>query len=712
MAGRSVLKRDIGPGERLDFSSPDKGIFLVRITGRGFAAQGRITDLGGGFSFEGEAAPAAAPSVAAKPAAAVDGAVTCSKAGYPSQVYKVRDGSASTFDFTRLSLVPLYDASTPLEPEVVVETPTALITRLSDRARDRHAREDEFHIYDHFLGHYWMHRTAEIEIIDEVAKGGKEIKLNVRTQWRLGSTNARAFYRGIGTVAEYHSNNNMTRDPANPLLYRTTYNYNPKEKRNIQVGDRMEFEISQFLDNPPVGRANYYGTTYLYIVGQGGMVPWEPRGVFGDGTTEREDSYMLPRETWLGGRTSLAQQTSNEPLFHFIQMATNLAPQNGQKVVLGRRVDHTSFVDGSHDEPDNETFPEMSGKAGPYFVNVSCNACHTNNGRALPPAAGKPLDQYVVKVGAADGSAHPLLGSVLQPRGGGEGSVAISGWTEADGLRRPHYAFTGGPVPPQYSARVSPQLVGMGLLEAVSEASIQALADPDDADKDGISGRIHVVYGYADNYPRLGRFGWKAGKPSVATQIAGAFNSDMGVMTSIYPKPDCGTAQSGCGNEAGKEIGDEHLQHLVDYISLLGVRPQRSYADAGVVEGKAAFAAIGCTGCHAPALTTSPYHPKAELRNQVIHPFTDLLLHDMGPGLADNLGEGAATGSEWRTAPLWSIGLTAGVSGGEAYLHDGRARTLQEAIRWHGGEAQAAADRFMALPASRQEALIKFLKSL
>jgi CxxC motif-containing protein (DUF1111 family) len=252
----------------------------------------------------------------------------------------------------------------------------------------------------------------------------------------------------------------------------------------------------------------------------------------------------------------------------------------------------------------------------------------------------------------------------------------------------------------------------MGLLEAIPESAIQALADPDDADKDGISGRMNIVHDYKTGEPHLGRFGWKAGKQSVAHQIAGAFNTDMGVMTSIYPTPDCGTEQAGCGNAGGKEVADEDFQHLVDYISLLGIRAQRNYGDADVIAGQKAFGDLGCAACHAPTFKTSAYHPKAELRNQTIHPYTDLLLHDMGPGLADNLPEGDAAGAEWRTPPLWGIGLTAGVSGGEGYLHDGRARTLQEAILWHGGEGQGAADRFRALPQGQQDAVIKFLKSL
>jgi CxxC motif-containing protein (DUF1111 family) len=182
-------------------------------------------------------------------------------------------------------------------------------------------------------------------------------------------------------------------------------------------------------------------------------------------------------------------------------------------------------------------------------------------------------------------------------------------------------------------------------------------------------------------------------------------------MTSIFPEPDCGSAQAGCG-DAASELGDEHLRHLATYVSLLGLRARRDLDDPVTTRGEGLFGETGCTGCHAPTLHTSEHHPHAELRGQTIHPYSDFLLHDMGAALADNLPEGNASGAEWRTPPLWSIGLTAGVSGGEAYLHDGRARDLREAILWHGGEAESAKQAFARLVPGDQDAVIAFLKSL
>jgi CxxC motif-containing protein (DUF1111 family) len=209
---------------------------------------------------------------------------------------------------------------------------------------------------------------------------------------------------------------------------------------------------------------------------------------------------------------------------------------------------------------------------------------------------------------------------------------------------------------------------------------------------------------------RLGRFGWKAAQATLTQQLASALNNDMGVTTSIFPNLDRGSAQPDPGPST--ELSDSDLDDLYRYNAVLGVSARRDLTDAQALQGEALFTSANCVKCHTATLFTSGYHPITELRGQTIHPYTDLLLHDMGSDLADNLGEGVATGSEWRTAPLWSIGLTAGVSGGENYLHDGRARTLEEAILWHGGEALSSREAFRTMSATDRAALIKFLQSL
>jgi CxxC motif-containing protein (DUF1111 family) len=610
-------------------------------------------------------------------------------------------------------IVPLFDASTKLEPDAIQETEDALITRVGDRVRDRHAREAQFKAYDHYLTWYWEHRTVGIEVVDKVAKGGTEVTFNITSLWPLNTPDFRAFYVGKNTVAEYAYN--VDSKKIDDTHYTATVKSNALEKRPLKAGDVIEIEFSPFLLKPPNGRANYYGTAMLYVVGQGGMVAWH-------GVGDRLSPQPLPQSAWLGGRTTLPYQYSNEPLERFKQMATNIAPENAQPFMLGRRLHHTDFETGAHSERGNPAYEEHAGKLGPQFVARSCVACHVNNGRALPPEIGKPMFQSVVKVGAnANGLQHDQLGTALQPQVSiastkPEASVSIRDYTEiagkyADGteysLRKPSYEFT-GIVPEFFSVRLTPQLVGLGLLEAVSESTILSLADSDDSNHDGISGRARVVRDPQTQQSRLGRFGYKASQPKLIHQIAGALNSDMGVTTSVFPQLDGVSAD----NNSAPELDDADLDHMYRYVATLGVGARRKLDDPMAVRGEELFAKAECVKCHVPSMTTGSHHPLAELRLQTIQPFTDLLLHDMGTGLADSLGEGEATGAEWRTAPLWGIGFTSDVSQAEAYLHDGRARTLEEAILWHGGEAEASKESFRKMPLMDRTALISFLKSL
>lgn len=628
-------------------------------------------------------------------------------------------------------VVDLFDSGTLLEPETTVDTPTALITHIADRVRDRHAREGNFMAYDHYLSWYWEQRVAHVEIVDRVARGGSDITFNYTTLDLLNPAEFRTFFRGISTVAEYANNQIATLVSSNPSAIpgETDYNYTATVSQNaqtnapLQLGDRVEIEISQFLNSPRNGQNNYYGTALLYVVGEG-IVPWGQGqdlgfdgGIVGN-VNQSLDSYPLPAAARLGGLTTVHYPYSNEPSELFKQTAGNIAPASGHPYMLGRRLHHTDFGDGTHSEPGNPAFVEQAGLLGPDYIARSCVACHVNNGRALPPAVGAPMHGSVVKVGSdAAGTPDPALGSVLQPlrtSGNPEAGVTIGGYTTIDGsygdgtaysLRRPTYDFT-GVTPTHFSVRLAPQLVGLGLLEAVRESDVAALADPTDADADGISGRMHVVSDPQTGEGRLGRFTYKSGRARVSHQVAAALNTDIGVTTSVFPILDGGSGG------ATPELSDVELEYMTRYLSALGVRARRDLDDPQALQGETLFTAAGCEQCHTPQHTTSPYHPMAELRSQTIRPYTDLLLHDMGPGLADNMGEGDASGSEWRTAPLWSIGYTSEVSGGEAYLHDGRARTLEEAILWHGGEAEAAKENFRTMSAADRAALVKFLESL
>ncbi len=691
--------------------------------------------------------PAVMPSPAATPSPAVASTT-------PAAIPVPYTPPAPIPDVPLGSLIPLFDTSTKLDPDTVVDTPEALITRIGDRVRDRHAREWMFHIYDHYLRIYWINRTVSIEIVDRVAKGGDSITFNMTSLFPLNHPNLRMFFQGKGTVAQY--SDNTVAQMIDPLHYTQTIKINTNEHRPIKVGDRLEFEFSPFLKPPVEGRTNYYGTSTLYVVGQGGTQPWEWHTPVPEAEVARGpaiDSYPLPELAWMGGHLTLPENYSNEPRSRFQQVASNMAPADIQPFMLGRRIHHTDFGTGQHSEPQNPIYTEMVGKLGPQFVGRSCISCHDFNGAAMPAAVGAPMLQYAVHVGIdAKGTPHPDLGHTLQtqatPGFKAEGGVTINSWTEtagtfADGtpysLRKPNYTFT-GVVPPYFSIRLAPRLVGDGLLEAVDEHTIAALASQ--TKPDGITGHMNILKDPVTGLPRMGRFGWKANQASLQDQIAAAFNNDMGVTTTIYPHRDRGANQPDMDPHPSQiaadasaiqsvsydpadatkkpapsvgptvEVAPADLDNLYRYISLLGVPPRRNFNDPDVIKGQALFAKADCTACHVDTMQTSPHHPLAELRNQTIHPYTDMLVHDMGPGLADNMGDGKATGSEWRTTPLWSIGLSPGVTGGEVYLHDGRARNLNEAILWHGGEAEKAKERFRTMSADDRAALIKFLQSL
>jgi CxxC motif-containing protein (DUF1111 family) len=324
----------------------------------------------------------------------------------------------------------------------------------------------------------------------------------------------------------------------------------------------------------------------------------------------------------------------------------------------------------------------------------------------------------LVRVGSdAKGTPHPQLGSVLQVQADKgltpEGSVCISGWTKTDGtygdgtpfsLQKPTYKFTGSAVPEFYSVRIAiTKPIGMGLLEAIDEDAIAALAANN-------AGHMSLVTDPENGQLRMGRFGYKASQASLKHQVAKRLNDVMSITTSIFPNPDRGSDQPDVGPV--KKLDDADFENLYRYYSLRAVPPRRDFRDEQVLKGEKLFLSAKCDTCHTPTLKTSPYHPMAELRNQTIHPYTDLLLHDMGRGLADNMGEGNATGAQWRTPPLWGLGVVPATLDGEAYLHDGRARNLSEAILWHGGQSYGEKEAFRKMPAEDREALIKFLKSL
>ncbi len=456
-----------------------------------------------------------------------------------------------------------------------------------------------------------------------------------------------------------------------------------------------------------------------------------------------EDGELYP-----GGAATSKKSTSDNNAFS--HGSGNFPLADELKFKLGNAIFRKLWVSA----PASTT---SSDGLGPLYNARSCQRCHIKDGRGHPPRGNWPDDNAIsmflkLSVRPSNDQQKQLLSqhrqlSIPEPTYGGQlQDLAVQGHSAegkmhidyveqkivlSDGeivvLRKPNYSVRSlgyGPLHPDtmISPRVAPQMPGLGLLEAIPEHQIDLLADPDDKNRDGISGRPNLVWSKQHNRIMLGRFGLKAGNPSVLQQAVGAFAGDIGISSMLAPTPsgDCTEKQHKCLNAPngtsqktdGHEISNELLGLVTFYAQNLAV-PKRRIADRQLVlEGKSQFYKIGCAGCHYPKFRTGVLKNNKHLEDQLIWPYTDLLLHDMGDGLADGRPEGVATGREWRTAPLWGIGLTQTVSGHTYFLHDGRARNIKEAILWHGGESKSSRDAFVNLTKEDREKLIAFVNSL
>ena len=441
-----------------------------------------------------------------------------------------------------------------------------------------------------------------------------------------------------------------------------------------------------------------------------------------------------PGEALSGGSSTVLQSDHNA----FSLPSANLSPSRRLDFSVGNSFFRNPWVIA----PATTTARDG---LGPLFNTNACQNCHIKDGRGHPPTADAQsavsmLVRLSIPAGRADQASllhagivpEPVYGGQLQdmaiPGSAPEGKVRIDyrslPMDFADGtqvqLRQPTLQISQlayGPLHPdtQLSARIAPPMIGLGLLEAISDASILANTDPDDANGDGISGRANQVWDDALGTTVLGRFGWKAGQPTLNQQNAHAFAGDMGLTSNLLPRDDCTPSQSACRqavNGGQPEVSDEILALVLFYSRNLAVPARRQVDDLQVRQGKQLFNQAGCSSCHRPSFTTRSDAAEPELANQLIRPYSDLLLHDMGEGLADNRPEFLASGREWRTAPLWGLGLTETVNGHSQLLHDGRARNLLEAILWHGGEADAARQQVLAFDAEQRAALLAFLHSL
>jgi CxxC motif-containing protein (DUF1111 family) len=374
---------------------------------------------------------------------------------------------------------------------------------------------------------------------------------------------------------------------------------------------------------------------------------------------------------------------------------------------------------------------------GPLYNRISCIACHVGNGRGFAPATPQePMRTMLVRLSVPGADEHggpkphAAYGGQLNENGvpgvKGEGraevrytehTVSLKGGEQVV-LRTPVIKFVDlayGEFPPEMlsSPRITPALYGLGLLQAVPEADIVALVDA--PKPKGIKGKVNWVWDEAQQKTVLGRFGWKANQPNLRQQIAGAYVGDMGITSPLFTEENCTAAQDACKHSpsAGNpELDKAQLDASEFYHFALAAPRQRNADDKLVQRGAALFKQAQCSACHVPQLKTGDFAPLPALSHQTIHPYTDLLLHDMGEALADHRPDYLATGREWRTPPLWGIGLAQKVEPRTGFLHDGRARSLLEAVMWHDVEGAEAAQTVKNMAAADRNALIKFLESL
>ncbi|MEM7755157.1 MAG: di-heme oxidoredictase family protein [Planctomycetota bacterium] len=610
----------------------------------------------------------------------------------------------------------------PPIPDTPIETVAGL------RFRDRHENEWRF---DHYPAGYDVGRTFDIKLTDHGDR--LDVELTTAPQVPVNAVDIK-WYNQSGDVGFCDRNISAIskRMDGGGGLFTSTID-------KLVHGQRVDIEFTLLASQ------TYYSEFIYYYMG--------------DGRLQRESQHPL---AFAAGDASIPVVTVKQ--FAFNQHALNLPPQELGEFMEGKVAFETRWDDGLLFNPP--TAFDCNGSAvgfnmgpspvfepgllGPLYTNNSCIECHMLDGRGQAPnSVNDSLEDYVVRVSVPGqpGEApqpHPWYGVQLDskavPGATPEGKASID-WeivtgTFDDGtpyeLRRPRVEFTellygdigtnipgeaaantaGGPYPgeAEVSVRVAPMLVGLGLLEAVDDAEILAWADENDTNNDGISGRANIVADAQTGGSALGRFGWKAAEPDLRQQAAAAFAHDMGMSSHL----------AGAGPA---EVSDEDLDDMVAYLRGLAVPPRENHLDPIALQGQSLFNAAGCVSCHRPAMRTAADAEFAPYRNQLIQPFTDMLLHDMGEDLADGRPEYGATGREWRTPPLWAIGYVGNVlgtpndpndpNGNPAqpnYLHDGRARSLMEAILWHGGEGAAARDAVLAMNASERVALIEYVK--
>ena len=453
------------------------------------------------------------------------------------------------------------------------------------------------------------------------------------------------------------------------------------------------------------------------------------------GCSQDEAAVYERGEKWPGGKTSVTVSGKSS----FSRASANMQANRRLDFSVGDSFFKSDWVAA----PQPDSFRDG---LGPLYNTRACETCHILDGRGHAPNDGELNEAGMlvrISIPAETPEQKELLtrsGVILHPVYGDQiQDFALTGVKpEArvrvryeysmvefkDGervqLRKPVISFEDlnyGPMSTNLmvSPRIAPTMIGLGLLEMISENQILAREDPDDRNGDGISGRGNRVWDIEQQKTVLGRFGWKSGQPNLKQQSAGAFNSDMGITSSLFPDDNCTDAQVSCKEatpEKHPDVSDSILGKVVFYSRNLAVPLRMDSKEPEVLKGKLLFAKARCIGCHIPSYITSNSKIHAEQSRQEIWPYTDLLLHDMGEELTDNRPEFLASGREWRTTPLWGIGKTKMVNPKATFLHDGRARTIMEAILWHDGEAKASRQAVMDMNKGQRQALLRFINSL
>lgn len=614
-----------------------------------------------------------------------------------------------------------------------------VVSRRVGRFRDRHPNEWRF---DNYVQEYGQGRTFEIELTD----WGNRIDVRVTVA-------------GDIDVADMDFKRFVYNDPYSESCNRPLTGVNLVMEKDgdafvSSIEDTSPHATIDFdftfrgIPTGPVGQ--YYSDFFYYRTGVGLFGPEHPnprRTPVGNAVATRVYS---PRFGFAQHAGTMSHDELKEFLGGKIFFETDYA--NGALLNFGTRFDCCS---GPLGEIAQSSPVHQSGVLGPRFNSSSCITCHAMDGRGATPMEGVDLHQLVAHVSVPGTDSvgaplpHPYYGSQLGTGGDSpEGRLRVryedvqgqfddgTPWT----MRRPVYDFQdmesgslginlpdvdGSPGwndEAEFSPRIAPMLAGLGFLEAVADETILAMEDADDADGDGISGRVNRVWDEASGTTVPGRFGWKSNQPSLRQQVASAFVQDLGITSPLYPVEDCGDLQDDCDPGSSPELGGSDVIAVEHYLQGLTLPPRRNFDDPQAIAGMHLFKAANCQACHVPKLQTGTTHPIAAYRDISIEPFTDLLLHDMGPELADGRPHFDASGSEWRTPPLWGLSYVGHVlglpdtcedpeSGGATpnFLHDGRARSLMEAILWHGGEAESSRNVVLGMTATEREQLLAYV---